>query len=88
MEVIRSEQPSLDSLAQTIDAIGTTNDPRQLVILLLLASDLYADAQCRCEEKEASYGVGGDESGICYVNVSRAKDDMLKMFEKLVGVGK
>ena len=83
-EIIRSEKPSLQSLSETLAAIKTARDPGDLAQLLMLATELYADAQCRCEEKVASFGEGDDEGKICYIGVNKGRDEMLAMFQEVV----
>ena len=83
-EIVRSEGPSLQSLTETLSAIKAARDPGELAQLLMLATELYSDAQCRCEEKLASFGEG-DEGRVCYVGVNKGRDEMYEMFQEVVG---
>lgn len=84
MEAARSEKPSLNALDQTLEAIKKTTDGEELVTLLFMAMELYADGQCRCEEKAATYGEGTAEAEACYWDVNRKRENMIEAFESLV----
>ena len=81
---VRSEQPSLGSLSQTLAAIKETKDPDELAILLLMVTEFYADGQCRCEEKAASYGDDSEEALACDSNVRVSRGDVLATFRSIV----
>ena len=79
-EAVRSEKPSLDALEQTLKAIKETKDGDDLAVLLFMATELFADSRCRCEEKAATYGEGTAEAEACYWDVGRSRESMLEAF--------
>ena len=78
---IRSERPSIQNLEQALAAIEETNNPAELAGLIGLVAELYADSECRCEEKEAAFGVSSSEAVSCISNVSIARGRMVKALE-------
>ncbi len=84
MDTVRSEKPSLNALDQTLEAIRKTTDGEELPTLLFMVMELYADGQCRCEEKAATYGEGTAEAEACYWDVNRKREKMVDAFENLV----
>ncbi len=86
MEIeVRSEQPSLSALDQTLEAIRKTSDDEELATLLLMVAELHSDSQCRCEEKAATYGEGTAEADACFWGLDRSTGKMLETFRYLVG---
>lgn len=84
---IRSEKSSLESLRQTLRALregGNPADTEELAHLLLMATELYADSGCLCEEKAVSYGEEAEEALTCRRNVAGARGEMLDTFRELV----
>lgn len=80
MEAVRSEKPSLKALEQTLKAIRETENGDDLAVLLFMATELFADGRCRCEEKVATYGEGTAEAEACYWDVGRSRESMLEAF--------
>ena len=80
---VRSEKSSLEGLSQTLSAIKTTRDTEELAVLLLMITELYGDASCRCEEKEAAYG-NGEEAKACYFGVGRSRENILKTYKDII----
>jgi hypothetical protein len=81
---IRSEKPSLASLSDVLTAIKQTRDTEELATLLLLASVLYGDASCRCEEQAAGYGEEAEEVKSCNRDVAAKREEMLDAFREIV----
>ena len=84
MEAVRSEKPSLDALEQTLAAIKKSTDGDEIAVLLFMATELFSDSKCRCEEKAATYGEGTAEAEACYWDVGRSRESMLEAFTAVV----
>lgn len=80
---VRSEKPSLHSLRDTIQIVGACHNVDELANLLTIAAELYADARCRCEEKEVSFGEGDEGVVVCDRDVGKARHEMREMFLNL-----
>jgi len=80
MDTVRSEKPSLKALEQTLKAIKETTDGDDLAVLLFMATELFADSRCRCEEKAVTYGKETAEAEACYWDVGRSRESMLEAF--------
>lgn len=81
---VRSEMPSLSSLEQALLAIKGTSDTEELATLLLTVAELYADGECRCEEKGSAYGENSPEARSCWLGVNRSRDKMLEAYRYIV----
>jgi hypothetical protein len=82
--MIRSEKKSLNSLDQVITAMKNTSDTDELATLLLTATELYSDGEFICEEKQAFYGEGTQESKTCWLGVNRGRDALLQGFRDII----
>lgn len=84
LTAIRSEVPSLDSLDQALEAVGKAVDAEEVATLLTLITELYADASCRCEEKEASFGEDSPEVLVCNRNVIKSRDELFEVYSDVI----
>jgi len=81
---VRSEDKSLDMLADAFKELMATDSPEDQASLLVIINELYADGSCRCEEKEAAYGMGSEEATSCNHNVARSRDEMLQLYTQFL----
>jgi hypothetical protein len=81
---IRSEEDSLREARKALTALKeakTKDQKRDLAISFLF---LFADARCRCEEKEAAYGEDALEPKTCYNRVAAMRDEIVEAFDKML----
>jgi len=83
-ELIRTERVSLKSLDEVLDAIRKTDDTDELATLLLMVTEFYSDAGCRCEEIEVTLGEDSDEAKVCNTDVRKSRDEVIQTYRDLV----
>lgn len=81
---VRSEQGSLNSLVHTMAVARQTREEKVLATLLLLITEEYADASCRCEEKGAAYSEDSEEARACFADVGAIQRQLHDFYLELV----
>lgn len=81
---VRSEKSSLESLSQTLNAINGTKDTDELAYMLLMVTEFYGDAGCRCEELGAAYGENSEEALICNRGVAKGREEILETYKRII----
>jgi len=83
-ELVKTERTSINTLDEVLRAIKQTEDTDELATLLLMVTELYGDASCRCEELEVTYGGDTPEAKACSVSVGKSRDDVLVTYRDLI----
>jgi hypothetical protein len=81
---VRSEKTSLDMVGDVFKELMESTSPEDQANLLVILNELYADSSCRCEEKEAAYGVGSEEAVACNRNIRRSRDEMVELYKQFL----
>jgi len=81
---VRSEKMSLEGVSRAFEALMVSGKIDEQAELLALINELYADAECRCEEKEASYGDDSEEAMACALAVNRGRQGMLDAYKSFL----
>lgn len=81
---VRDEKSSLKTVSETLKAIESSKDTEELAYLLLLVTEAYGDASCRCEELGAAYGPEEEKVIACKRNVSTSRDDILETYKNII----
>ncbi len=81
---VRSENSSLKSLDQTLEALKKATEDDEIATLLFMAAELYADGNCICEEKETLFGEGAAEVKACTWDVNRHREKMINTFKGVI----
>lgn len=81
---IRSEKLSIKSLDEALGQLLVSRDTDEVATMLVLVNELYADASCRCEEKEAVYGEEAPEVKVCNIAISGKMDELYWAYRVLI----